>query len=65
MFGNKYLNYGVLLSLLIQMVVLITPFTRRIFKIELLNMQQIMVVFVSSVAILFAVEIAKKFRRTA
>ncbi|CDF58090.1 calcium-transporting P-type ATPase, PMR1-type [Thermobrachium celere] len=65
MFSNKYLNYGVLISILIQMIVFVTPFTRKIFKIVLLNTQQIIVVFVCSIAILFAVEIVKMFRRTA
>ncbi|MCX7694574.1 MAG: calcium-translocating P-type ATPase, SERCA-type [Caloramator sp.] len=65
MFSNKYLNYGVLLSLLIQMVVFITPLTRRIFKIELLNSEQIIVVAICSISILIAVEIAKLFRKKA
>lgn len=65
MFSNKYLNYGVLLSLLIQMVVFITPLTRRIFKIELLNLEQIIVVAICSISILIAVEIAKLFRKKA
>jgi Ca2+-transporting ATPase len=65
MFSNKYLNYGVLVSLLIQMVVFITPLTRRIFKIELLNIEQIVVVAICSISILIAVEIAKLFRKKA
>lgn len=61
-FKNKYLNYGVLVSLLIQMVVLITPYTRRIFKIQLLNFEQILVVLIASISILFIVEISKLIR---
>ncbi|MCX7951134.1 MAG: HAD-IC family P-type ATPase [Clostridiales bacterium] len=62
MFKNKYLNYGVLLSFLIQMVVLVTPFTRKVFKIKLLNFEQILVVVIASVSILFIVEISKFIR---
>lgn len=62
-FKNKYLNIAVLISLLIQIMVLSTSFLRRVFKVTLLNSEQIVVVLLCSIAPLIVVEIVKLFRR--
>jgi Ca2+-transporting ATPase len=61
--ANKYLNIAVICSSLLQCIVLITPFTRSIFKIELLNLSQIGVVILCAFSPLVAVELAKLFSR--
>jgi Ca2+-transporting ATPase len=63
MFKNKYLNYAFLVSFLIQIIVLITPTTRSIFKITLIAPIDIAVVVLCSIAPLIAVEIVKMFKR--
>ncbi|SEF74867.1 Ca2+-transporting ATPase [Caloramator fervidus] len=63
MFKNKYLNLAVLISFLIQLIVLSTPFLRNIFKVTLLNRELISVVVLCSIAPLVFVEIVKFIRR--
>jgi Ca2+-transporting ATPase len=63
MFKNKYLNIAVLISLFIQIMVLSTSFLRKIFKVTLLNSEQIVIVLLCSIAPLVVVEIAKLFRK--
>jgi Ca2+-transporting ATPase len=63
MFSNGYLNKAFLISAFIQLIVLVTPFTREIFKIVLLNGPQIGVVILCSIIPLIVVEIAKLIRR--
>lgn len=58
-FNNKYLDLAAIASFIIQLIVLASPFLRNVFKVTLLNGEQIMVVAVCSIAPLFAVEIAK------
>ncbi|KRQ86795.1 Calcium-transporting ATPase 1 [Caloramator mitchellensis] len=62
-FKNKYLNLAATASFIIQLIVLASPFLRNIFKVTLLNGEQIMVVAACSIAPLFAVEIAKFIRK--
>jgi P-type Ca2+ transporter type 2C len=62
-FGNKYLNRAVLVSAAIQFIVLVTPFTREIFDIVLLNGAQIGVVALCSIMPLIVVEAVKLVRR--
>jgi P-type Ca2+ transporter type 2C len=63
MFSNSYLNKAVLISTTIQLIVLVTPFTREIFDIVLLNASQIGVVALCSIVPLIIVEIVKLARR--
>jgi P-type Ca2+ transporter type 2C len=63
LFSNSYLNKAVLISTAIQLVVMVTPFTREIFDIVLLNASQIGVVALCSIIPLIVVEIVKLVRR--
>lgn len=63
MFQNRYLNWATLCSILIQFVVLFTPFTRSIFKVVLLDGSQIAVVAVCSITPLIIMEIAKFIKK--
>lgn len=62
-FSNKYLNAATLVSLAIQFGVLLTPAIRNIFKVDLLNSSEALVVVLCSIAPLVVVEITKFIKR--
>ncbi|EYE88490.1 ATPase [Fervidicella metallireducens AeB] len=63
LFTNKYLNKAVLISLLIQFIVIATPFTRQIFKVRILNLNEILIVALCSLIPLLIVEIVKSIKK--
>lgn len=63
MFKNKYLNWATAISAAIQFVVLFTPFTRRVFKVELLDFSHADTVTLLVLSPLVVVEIGKAIRR--
>lgn len=63
MFKNKYLNIAVLVSLLIQFGVLLTPSIRNIFKVRILTITEVLVVVLCSITPLLAVEAVKLIRK--
>lgn len=62
-FSNKYLNGAFLSALLIQCIVLTTPLTRKIFKVTLLNPQDILVVAACAISPLIIVELFKLIKK--
>lgn len=63
MFKNKYLNSAVLVSLIIQFGVLLTPAIRNIFKVRILTLTEAAVVVLCSIAPLIVVEISKLIKK--
>ena len=58
-FSNKPLIGAVLLALLLQFVIIYTPFLQPIFTTEALNLKEFILVGVASSLVFFAVEIEK------
>ncbi len=61
---NKYIIYAFLISLLLQVLVVVLPFTRDIFKIIMPNFRQWMIIIGLVLLPLLIVEITKKFKAT-
>ncbi len=62
-FSNKYLNLAFIASFLLQVVVLLVPPLRELFKLSYLNFSQWTIVIVASLSIIPIVEVVKYFTR--
>ncbi|ACM61433.1 Ca2+-transporting ATPase [Caldicellulosiruptor bescii] len=62
-FSNKYLNLAFVASFLLQVVVLIVPPLRELFKLSYLNFSQWTIIILASISIIPIVEVVKYFTR--
>ncbi|WP_271629219.1 calcium-translocating P-type ATPase, SERCA-type [Caldicellulosiruptor sp. DIB 104C] len=62
-FSNKYLNLAFIASFLLQVVVLIVPPLRELFKLTSLNFEQWTIIILASLSIIPIVEVVKYFTR--
>jgi Ca2+-transporting ATPase len=62
-FSNKYLNLAFVASFLLQVVVLIVPPLRELFKLSYLNFSQWTIIILASLSIIPIVEVVKYFTR--
>lgn len=60
-FSNKYLNLAFIASFLLQVVVLIVPPLRELFKLTSLNFEQWTIIILASLSIIPIVEVVKYF----
>ncbi|BCS80201.1 calcium-translocating P-type ATPase, SERCA-type [Anaerocellum diazotrophicum] len=63
MFSNKYLNLAFIASFLLQVIVLLVPPLRDLFKLSYLNFSQWAIIIVASISIIPIVEVVKYFTR--
>ncbi|MEZ0537277.1 cation-translocating P-type ATPase [Caldicellulosiruptoraceae bacterium PP1] len=62
-FSNKYLNISVIITILLQLIVILIPSLREIFKITYINFEQWLIVIFASLSIIPIVELVKFFTR--
>lgn len=58
-FSNKYLNYAFIISVLLQLSTMLFPFSRDLFKIEVLSISQFLIVILLSIIPIIIVELIK------
>jgi P-type Ca2+ transporter type 2C len=62
-FSNKYINIAVLISVIIQVVLIETPFFERVFKFEYVSLKDFLTLAALSSTVLMAGELYKFFRK--
>ena len=62
-FGNKWLNIAVIAGIFFQILPFTNGFLRNFFKLEVLEIEQWLMIFVSAIAMFFVIEVMKSFFR--